>query len=94
MNVRKTQAWKIAERQYAEITADQMMPMLGGQLTLEQKIGRYEQILEKCPQFYPALLELGFCSLQISEKNAAENNSNAGAFETCAKGPGGSRNEA
>lgn len=72
MNVRKTQAWKIAERQYAEITADQMLPMLGGQLTLEQKIGRYEQILEKCPQFYPALLELGFCNLKISEKNTAD----------------------
>ena len=72
MNVRKTQAWETAEWEYAEMTADRMMPMLGGQLTLEEKIGRYEQILEKCPEFYPALLEMGFCELQMPEKNSAD----------------------
>jgi tetratricopeptide (TPR) repeat protein len=78
MNVRKTQAWEAAEWEHAAMTADQMMPLLGGQLTLEQKIGKYEQILEKCPQFYPALLEMGFCELQIPEKNSADQHLEAG----------------
>jgi len=56
------------------MTAGQMMPMFGGQLTLEQKIGRYEQILETCPEFYPALLELGFCKLQLPEISSADQN--------------------
>ena len=74
MNVRKSQGWEAAEWEYAEMTAGQMMPMFGGQLTLEQKIGRYEQILETCPEFYPALLELGFCKLQLPEISSADQN--------------------
>jgi tetratricopeptide (TPR) repeat protein len=72
MTVGKTQAWEAAEWGYAEMTAYQMMPLVRRTVNPGTKDGRFERILEKCPEFYPAWLEMGFCEIHVAVQNGAD----------------------
>lgn len=63
MDVKKTNAWKTAEREYEEINAHSTVPFLDAQLSPDEIIKRLERIRKKCPRFYPALFELGLRKL-------------------------------
>lgn len=70
MNVRRTKAWKAAEWQYADIYARSVVPLFGAQLSPDETIERLERIVEDCPEFYPALLELGLRRLATGSSRA------------------------
>jgi tetratricopeptide (TPR) repeat protein len=52
-------AWEMAEWDYTAVITQRMMPMLGEPPSTEEIIKSMEAITRDCPDFYPALLELG-----------------------------------
>ncbi|MEA3458418.1 MAG: hypothetical protein U9R21_07045 [Candidatus Thermoplasmatota archaeon] len=60
VNIKDTDAWKRAEWDYADILSRNMLPsFLGDPLTEQEIIEWLNDILEGCPEFYPALFDLG-----------------------------------
>ena len=59
MKGKKSAAWKAAECDYSELHIMRDMPFLGESLSPEQVMERLAVIVKSCPQFYPAVLELG-----------------------------------
>ncbi len=59
MEVTKTRAWKAAEWDYCALQADLRMASLGGAPAQEEIVDRLRRLTRRCPQFYPAILELG-----------------------------------
>ncbi len=70
MDVKKTKAWNHAEWDYAGIYADIRMGGLLGAPDGETIERRLRAIARKCPQFYPAVLELGL--RRLAEKGAPD----------------------
>jgi tetratricopeptide (TPR) repeat protein len=58
-NIRRTNAWKAAEWDYSGIIASYQFPLLGERPTVETMAIRMDEILETCPQFFPASLHRG-----------------------------------
>lgn len=52
-------AWRAAEYRYAALFAEAMLPIPGMQTSREELFEGLEEILHSCPDFYPALLQLG-----------------------------------
>jgi tetratricopeptide (TPR) repeat protein len=63
MEVRKTKAWKAAEWDYCALQADLQMGPVFGAPSQEEIVNRLGGIARRCPQFYPAILELGLHQL-------------------------------
>ena len=59
MDVSKTEAWKEAQWDYSELQANMRMPALVGRMTYQEIDSGLRQILRKCPQYYPAKIEMG-----------------------------------
>jgi len=59
MNVKETSAWKTAEWDYCSLQADLQMASLLGARTQEEIVNRLRGMIRRCPQFYPAILDLG-----------------------------------
>ncbi len=59
MRIRDTDAWKAAEWRYSSIQAALMMPFPGLARSPGEIIEELEEIVHECPEFYPAVLELG-----------------------------------
>ena len=59
MNIRDTDAWEAAEWNYSTIHASQMMPIPGMTQSPDEIVERLAEITRECPEFYPAVLELG-----------------------------------
>ena len=59
MEVTASRAWKAAEWDYCALQADLQMASLWGAPSQEQMINRLRNTARRCPQFYPAILELG-----------------------------------
>jgi len=59
MNVKNTDAWEAAEWEYSGIHAERMMPFFGRPPSPEETTKRLADIVQACPTFYPAVLELG-----------------------------------
>jgi len=72
MDVTKSKAWKTAEWDYGAIQADIQMSPLWGPPTREGILKRLQSIIRRCPQFYPAILELGIRLLCQKGNHVAE----------------------
>jgi len=71
-SIEKTEAWRIAEFDYAGIIAQGMIPLLSAPLTGPEKIEQLKEILKDCPEFYPALLEVGYRSIKEGKDKAGK----------------------
>ena len=65
-------AWKAAEWDYSALQADVQMPFFSAPLSPEEVVGRLRDITRRCPQYYPALLELGVRLLCRKRTRGAE----------------------
>ncbi len=72
MDITKSRAWKAAEWDYSAIQADIQMAPLWGPPSLEGILKRLQSIIRHCPQFYPAILELGIRRLRQKGNRGAE----------------------
>lgn len=61
----RTRAWKAAEFEYDRMQASIMMPFFGSSPSVDEAIDWLEGIIEDCPQFYPAVLDLAVRELSI-----------------------------
>lgn len=76
-DVRRRQAWKRAEWDYAELHATLAFPVFG-RPSPQQIMERLEGMLRKCPEFYPAQIELGIHALVDGAGSAADAHVEAG----------------
>jgi tetratricopeptide (TPR) repeat protein len=72
MGITKSRAWKAAEWDYDSIQADIQMAALLGPPSQEGILKRLRSIIRRCPQFYPAILELGVRLLRQKGNRIAE----------------------
>lgn len=72
MEVTASGAWKAADWEYSAILADIQMTSLWGPPSREDIVERLRSIVRRCPQFYPAILELGIRLLQQKRSRGAE----------------------
>src|SRR3990172_8049833 len=63
MEVKRTKAWKAAEWDYCVLQADLQMAPIMGSPSQEDIARRLRGMVRRCPQFYPAVLELGLRQL-------------------------------
>jgi hypothetical protein len=59
-SIENTEAWEIADWDYSGLIAQDMMPLLSAPLAGQERIDYLNEILEGCPDYYPALIELGY----------------------------------
>ena len=72
VDVTKSKAWKAAEWDYSAIQADIQMAPLWGPPSREVVLKRLRSIVRRCPQFYPAILEIGIRLLRQKGNRVAE----------------------
>src|SRR6266542_5693290 len=60
MKVTKSRKWKEAEWDYSAIQANRVIPESWGAFTQEDSVKGLKGIMRRCPQYYPAVLEVGF----------------------------------
>jgi len=63
-NIEDTDAWQIASWNYAELLARDIMPLLNAPLVGQERIDYLNEILEDCPEYYPASFESGYRYIQ------------------------------
>ncbi|MFQ6091580.1 MAG: tetratricopeptide repeat protein [bacterium] len=61
--IENTDAWKIADWEYSGMRAQDLMPLLHPPLVGQERIDCLKEILSDCPEYYPALFELGYRSI-------------------------------
>ncbi len=59
-----TDAWKIADWEYTKLISEDIMPLLSVRLVGQDRIDYLKEILKGCPEYYPALIELGYRYIQ------------------------------
>ncbi len=59
MKVTRTKAWKKAEWEYTAMHSRSMVPFFDLPLSREEIVEQLGRIIEICPKFYPALVEIG-----------------------------------
>jgi len=64
---RQPRNWSSAENMYAGMHARILAPFLHGPPTQEELVGDLEEMIARCPQFYPAVLELAFKKLKAGD---------------------------
>ena len=62
-----TDAWNIADWDYSQLIATDRMPLLSAPLVGQERIDYLNGILEGCPEYYPALIELGYRYIQYGK---------------------------
>jgi hypothetical protein len=72
VDVTKSKAWEAAEWDYGAIQADIQMVPLWGPPSREGILKRLRSIVRRCPQFYPAILDLGIRLLLQRGNRVAE----------------------
>jgi len=72
MDIERTDAWRAADWQYTGMLAHDMVPLLGSPLTGEERDDLLVGIISDCPEYYPALLELGSRSIQQGKDEMAK----------------------
>jgi len=70
--IEETDAWMTAEFDYINLEATNRMPLLRGPIVGEEKIEWLEGIVEDCPEYYPALLDLGSESIKNGNDEAGK----------------------
>ena len=71
-DIEKTEAWRAADWHYTGMLAQDMVSLLGSPLTGEERDDFLTEILRDCPEYYPALLELGYRSIQTGKDETAK----------------------
>ncbi len=71
MDIERTDAWRAADWQYTGMLAQDMVPLLGSPLAGEERYDFLTEILRDCPEYYPALLELSYRSIQQGKDEMA-----------------------
>ena len=72
MVIKNKKAWQRATWDYQQLGVDAMVPFLAGPLSQEEMIARLEKIVRKCPQFYPAILDLSLRKLSLGGDRSGE----------------------
>jgi tetratricopeptide (TPR) repeat protein len=72
MNVTKSKAWEAAEWEYSELQADILAPFFSAPLSPDQIVSRLRNMARRCPQYYPAHIELGIRLLCRKNSRGAE----------------------
>ena len=67
-NIEETEKWKNADWDYTEMVASNMMPFISPPLTGDTKIEYLKRIIKICPEYFPALVDLG-CTLIQEDSN-------------------------
>lgn len=62
--IENTDAWNSADWDYSQMIATDMMPLLSAPLVGQERIDYLSDILKVCPEYYPALIELGYRYMQ------------------------------
>jgi hypothetical protein len=60
ISIENTEAWEIADWDYSGLIAQDRMPFLSAPLVGQERIDYLNDILKGCPEYYPALIELGY----------------------------------
>lgn len=71
-SIEDTEAWMAAEFDYVELTATNIMPLLRGPIVGDEKVDYLEEIIEECPEYYPALFDLGSASITKGDDEAGK----------------------
>jgi len=59
-SIENTDAWKTADWEYSGMIAQDMMPLLSAPIVGKKRIDSLKEIINLCPEYYPALIELGY----------------------------------
>ena len=59
-SIKNTDAWINADWEYSGIISQDMMPFLSAPIVGQKRIDRLKEIIKLCPEYYPALIELGY----------------------------------
>ena len=59
-SIEDTGAWEIADWDYSGLIVQDRMPFLSAPLAGQERIDYLNDILKGCPEYYPALIELGY----------------------------------
>lgn len=71
-DIEKTEAWQAVDWRYTGMLAQDMMPLLGSPLAGEERDDFLMEVLSDCPEYYPALLESGYRSIQTGKDETAK----------------------
>ncbi len=72
MNPKDREAWNAAEWAYSSIHAAQMMSLPGMSPSSDTTIEQLADIVRECPEFYPAVLDLGIRKLVSGSRGSQE----------------------
>jgi tetratricopeptide (TPR) repeat protein len=72
MKVTESKAWDSAEWEYSALQADILAPFLSAPISPDQIVSRLRNIARRCPQYYPAHIELGIRLLCRKRSRGAE----------------------
>lgn len=70
--IKKTNAWKSAEDAFEWACTSRMMSLPGMSLSLQEYNDKMKRISKDCPEFYPAIMEVGFRQLARGQGKVAE----------------------
>jgi tetratricopeptide (TPR) repeat protein len=72
MKVTESKAWDAAEWEYSALQADMLAPFFSAPMSPDQIVSRLRNIARRCPQYYPAHIELGIRLLCRKRSRGAE----------------------
>jgi tetratricopeptide (TPR) repeat protein len=72
MKITESKAWEAAEWEYSELQADIVAPFFSEPLSPDQIVSRLRNMARRCPQFFPAQIELGIRLLRDKRSRGAE----------------------
>jgi tetratricopeptide (TPR) repeat protein len=72
MRITESKAWEAAEWEYRELQDDILAPFFSAPLSQDQIVSRLRNMARRCPQFYPAHIELGTRLLCRKNSRGAE----------------------
>ena len=72
-SLRRSKAWKAAEFEYESLHAMSMVPWMGRRpQTPEKKIAQLKALVHRCPNFYPAVMEMAILRVARGQGKSAE----------------------
>jgi len=72
-SIENTDAWNIADLEYSEMIAQDIMPLLSAPIVGQKRIDRLKEILKGCPEYHPALIELGYRYIKTGKDEIGKN---------------------
>lgn len=79
-NIEDSDAWKAADWEYAGLISQDIMPLLSDPLTGQKRIDYLNEIVTDCPDYYPALIELGCQYINKGQDEKGKKAIDAGIF--------------